>query len=47
MGQVLITPPYQSDNVREHKDGKEVSALQLNYIKKIVSVVMLLLLVML
>ncbi|ROT66860.1 protein LSM12 [Penaeus vannamei] len=36
MGQVLITPPYQSDNVREHKDGKEVSALQLNYIKKIV-----------
>lgn len=36
MGQVLVSPPYLPENVREHKDSKENNTKTLNYIRKIV-----------
>ncbi|KAK7072455.1 protein with role in RNA processing [Halocaridina rubra] len=36
MSQVIITPPYLPENVREHKDSKDSNMKTLNYIKKIV-----------
>lgn len=37
MGQVVISPPYLLENVREQKEGKEANGKTLSYIKKIVS----------
>ncbi|KAK3868535.1 hypothetical protein Pcinc_026083 [Petrolisthes cinctipes] len=36
MGQVVISPPYLLENVREQKEGKEANGKTLSYIKKIV-----------
>ncbi|XP_071543077.1 protein LSM12 isoform X2 [Panulirus ornatus] len=36
MGQVLVSPPYLPENVREHKESKENNTKTLNYIRKIV-----------
>lgn len=38
MGQVLISPPYQLENVKEQKEGKEVNPKTLPYVKKLVCI---------
>lgn len=38
MGQVLISPPYQLENVKEQKEGKETNPKTLPYVKKLVSI---------
>lgn len=36
MGQVLISPPYQLENVKEQKEGKDANSKTLPYVKKLV-----------
>uniref|UniRef100_A0A0P4W0K4 Uncharacterized protein n=1 Tax=Scylla olivacea TaxID=85551 RepID=A0A0P4W0K4_SCYOL len=36
MGQVIISPPYQIENVKEQKEGKESNSKTLPYVKKLV-----------
>ncbi|XP_045103362.1 protein LSM12 homolog [Portunus trituberculatus] len=36
MGQVIISPPYQLENVKEQKEGKESNSKTLPYVKKLV-----------
>ncbi|MPC63426.1 Protein LSM12 B [Portunus trituberculatus] len=40
MGQVIISPPYQLENVKEQKEGKESNSKTLPYVKKLVCTVL-------